>query len=387
MPDDTDAQLLASGAPDGVRRGLPPARARAAGLPAPPHARRRGRGRAAGRDVRGRVDRAAGASRTRCDGSAAPWLFGIARNQAAMHARRGSLARSARERIGMPVRDYGAAAYDEAEERLDGELLAPQLGQALGRSQRERPPCDRAARRRGALLRRDRHPARDHSRRRTHARLPRAVRAARFPERLLNADPDPSRARGHPLRPPRRRERAAGTGPEPPAHARGRAPLALAAPRRSSRSPPPSYVGLGVGNEQPAAAARQLQHAAELVAGDPAPRDRRPASTGTSRASARSRTRLPRHGGLVHGAADRRATRSGSRATARAASCASDGPPAVLQRRRARPLGGRGQARLRANGAASTSTQPAGRAVLGHRARSAHRGRRRPVRPRRAQRS
>jgi RNA polymerase sigma factor (sigma-70 family) len=48
-----------------------------------------------------------------------------------MHARRGSLARSARERIGMPVRDYGAAAYDEAEERLDGELLAPRLGQAL----------------------------------------------------------------------------------------------------------------------------------------------------------------------------------------------------------------------------------------------------------------
>ena len=31
------------------------------------------------------------------------------------------------------------------------------------------------------------------------------------------------------------------------------------------------YVGLGVGNEQPAAAARQLQHAAKLVAGDPAP--------------------------------------------------------------------------------------------------------------------
>jgi RNA polymerase sigma-70 factor (ECF subfamily) len=65
------------------------------------------------------------------DGSAAPWLFAIARNQASMHARRGSLARSARERIGMPVRDYEAVAYDEAEERLDSELLAPQLGRAL----------------------------------------------------------------------------------------------------------------------------------------------------------------------------------------------------------------------------------------------------------------
>ena len=48
-----------------------------------------------------------------------------------MHARRGSLARSARERIGMPIRDYGAAAYDEAEERLDSELLAPRLDEAL----------------------------------------------------------------------------------------------------------------------------------------------------------------------------------------------------------------------------------------------------------------
>src|SRR4051794_260736 len=60
--------------------------------------------------------------RDECGGSAAPWLHAIARNQAAMHARRGALARSARERIGMPVRDYGATAYDEAEERLDSGL-------------------------------------------------------------------------------------------------------------------------------------------------------------------------------------------------------------------------------------------------------------------------
>ena len=68
----------------------------------------------------------------RCDGSAAPWLFGIARNQVSMHVRRGVLLRSARDRIGMPVRDYEAAAYDEAEDRLDGERLAPQLADALG---------------------------------------------------------------------------------------------------------------------------------------------------------------------------------------------------------------------------------------------------------------
>ncbi len=44
------------------------------------------------------------------------------------------------------------------------------------------------------------------------------------------------------------------------------APLALALAAAAAL-----FVGLGVGNEQPAAAARQLQHAAKLVAGDPAP--------------------------------------------------------------------------------------------------------------------
>jgi RNA polymerase sigma-70 factor (ECF subfamily) len=65
------------------------------------------------------------------EGSAAPWLFAIARNHASMHARRGAVARSARERIGMPVRDYEADAYDDAEERLDSELLGPHLDRAL----------------------------------------------------------------------------------------------------------------------------------------------------------------------------------------------------------------------------------------------------------------
>jgi RNA polymerase sigma factor (sigma-70 family) len=131
MPEPTsDAFLLASGEPDAFvevcRRHGPALRS---------FLRRRTRDGEVAAELLAETFAAAWTQRKRfkdsCDGSAAPWLFGIARNQASMHARRGSLARSARERIGMPIRDYGAAAYDEAEERLDGELLAPQLDQAL----------------------------------------------------------------------------------------------------------------------------------------------------------------------------------------------------------------------------------------------------------------
>ena len=130
MPDRSDAALLASDTPDAFvevcRRHGPALRG---------FLRRRTRDGDAAAELLAETFAVAWTQRRRfedrCDGSAAPWLFGIARNQAAMHARRGSLARSARERIGMPIRDYGATAYDEAEERLDGELLAPQLAQAL----------------------------------------------------------------------------------------------------------------------------------------------------------------------------------------------------------------------------------------------------------------
>ena len=126
----TDAQLLAARDPDAFvevcRRHGPALRS---------FLRRRTRDGDAAAELLAETFAAAWTGRGRFtderDGSAAPWLFAIARNQASMFARRGSLARSARERIGMPVRDYGAAAYDEAEERLDGELLAPQLGRAL----------------------------------------------------------------------------------------------------------------------------------------------------------------------------------------------------------------------------------------------------------------
>jgi RNA polymerase sigma factor (sigma-70 family) len=132
MPDrlSTDASLLASGAPDAFvevcRRHGPALRS---------FLRHRTRDGEVAAELLAETFAAAWTVRDRFkderDGSAAPWLFAIARNQAAMHARRGFLARSARERIGMPLRDYGAAAYEEAEERLDSELLAPQLDGAL----------------------------------------------------------------------------------------------------------------------------------------------------------------------------------------------------------------------------------------------------------------
>jgi len=125
-----DATLLASGGADAFvevcRRHGPALRA---------YLRNRTRDGEIAADLLAETFAAAWAARRRFrderDGSAGPWLFAIARNQASLHARRGSLDRSARERIGMPVRDYGAAAYDEAEERLDSELLAPLLDEAL----------------------------------------------------------------------------------------------------------------------------------------------------------------------------------------------------------------------------------------------------------------
>jgi RNA polymerase sigma factor (sigma-70 family) len=78
---------------------------------------------------------AAWASRSRFrdpgDGSAAPWLYGIAGLQAALYWRRRPVSSAARARIGMTVRSYEADPYDEAEERLDAAALAPALEAAL----------------------------------------------------------------------------------------------------------------------------------------------------------------------------------------------------------------------------------------------------------------
>jgi RNA polymerase sigma-70 factor (ECF subfamily) len=53
------------------------------------------------------------------DGSAAPWLFGIASKQVALYWRKRRVESSARERIGMVVRGYEADPVDESDERLD----------------------------------------------------------------------------------------------------------------------------------------------------------------------------------------------------------------------------------------------------------------------------
>src|SRR4051812_35666302 len=54
--------------------------------------------------------------RDECDGSAAPWLFGIARNVLRVSVRRRALEASARERLGMPV----ATALSPQDEWLEG---------------------------------------------------------------------------------------------------------------------------------------------------------------------------------------------------------------------------------------------------------------------------
>ena len=371
----TDASLLASGAPDAFvevcRRHGPALRS---------FLRRRTRDGDVAAELLAETLAAAWTQRTRfkdrCDGSAAPWLFAIARNQASLHARRGSLARSARERIGMPIRDYGATAYDEAEERLDGELLAPQLDQALADLSCPRPPRSRAARRGGALLRGDRRSARDHSRRSPHARLSRALGAARLPERFLmptQIPPDleailsdldaavaaqaaaaPSRRRAHR---PRRLALAAPL-------ARRDGGCALRGPRRRQR------------------AARVRRAAAPgrgaLVAGEPAPVigpgrywyvKGRGAFANESRGSGGSFAALQTSSHEIWIAAD-----------ASGRIVREDGPPqffSAAERARWEAAGkpGFGQ------GSGIDETLAGGRAVLGHRAPRPH-GRRDPLRPR-----
>ncbi len=64
----------------------------------------------------------------RCDGSAAPWLFGIARNQVSMHVRRGVLgpAKDALRRPGT------AFAVDRGDPTRDELILDPATGRLRG---------------------------------------------------------------------------------------------------------------------------------------------------------------------------------------------------------------------------------------------------------------
>jgi RNA polymerase sigma-70 factor (ECF subfamily) len=63
-------------------------------------------------------------------GSAAPWLFGIARNLLARQHERRRVETRARRKLGMPVRDEDPA-FDEADERASAHRLAAPLGAAL----------------------------------------------------------------------------------------------------------------------------------------------------------------------------------------------------------------------------------------------------------------
>ena len=78
--------------------------------------------------------------RDEADGSAAPWLFGIARNLLARQHERQRAETRARRRLGMPVRIHDDA-LDAAEERDRADRMAGPLGEALATL----PPGQRAA--------------------------------------------------------------------------------------------------------------------------------------------------------------------------------------------------------------------------------------------------
>jgi len=63
------------------------------------------------------------------DDEAVAWLYGIARNLLYQYRRRQRVETSARERLDMPLRDYGD--FDEADELVDAQRLAPSLHSAL----------------------------------------------------------------------------------------------------------------------------------------------------------------------------------------------------------------------------------------------------------------
>jgi RNA polymerase sigma-70 factor (ECF subfamily) len=63
------------------------------------------------------------------EGSAAPWLYGIAQNLLRSYARKRRVETAARRRLGMPLRDY--AGLEEADERLAAGAHASLLQEAM----------------------------------------------------------------------------------------------------------------------------------------------------------------------------------------------------------------------------------------------------------------
>jgi RNA polymerase sigma factor (sigma-70 family) len=88
-----------------------------------------GRGRPDGGDVRAGLA-ARRRFRDRREGSALPWLLGIARNVLRDSARRDRIATRARERLGLPLDLAADEGYDRVEERLSPKR---ELARALAR--------------------------------------------------------------------------------------------------------------------------------------------------------------------------------------------------------------------------------------------------------------
>lgn len=68
--------------------------------------------------------------RDEADGSALPWLYGIARNLLRRYHASAKVETRARIRLGMPITSY-ELDQEAADERLDAERLAPRLADAL----------------------------------------------------------------------------------------------------------------------------------------------------------------------------------------------------------------------------------------------------------------
>jgi DNA-directed RNA polymerase specialized sigma24 family protein len=67
----------------------------------------------------------------RIDESAAPWLFGIARNVLREHRRERRAVQQTRERLGIERWSYDREALEEVDERLDAAAVLPELSAAL----------------------------------------------------------------------------------------------------------------------------------------------------------------------------------------------------------------------------------------------------------------
>jgi RNA polymerase sigma factor (sigma-70 family) len=75
------------------------------------------------------------------NGSAAPWLYGIAHNLLCRYWHRHRVETAARERLGMPVTGYAPADYDDADARISAAMLGPDLLRAVD----DLPPDQRRA--------------------------------------------------------------------------------------------------------------------------------------------------------------------------------------------------------------------------------------------------